>query len=47
MKLGLRALAAATEDKPTPQTVEVGVVEKGKRFRRLDEKELADLLSQI
>ena len=45
--LGLKALAAASEEKLSPSTVEVGVVEKTRRFRRLDEKELDKFISKL
>jgi proteasome alpha subunit len=47
MLLGLKALSGAIEDKPTIDTVEVGVVEKGKSFRRLDGKELSKLIGKL
>jgi len=47
MKLGLRALSAAIEDTPSPESVEVGVVEKGSKFRRLSESEISKMLSKI
>ncbi len=40
MKLGFKALGAAIEDKLAPQTVEVGVVEKDRPFRRLSDEEV-------
>lgn len=47
MMLGLKALGSSVEDKITSSTVEVGVVEKGKRFRRLDEKELDKFIGKL
>lgn len=47
MVLGLKALSSAVEDKPTPQTVEVGVVMLDKPFRRLNEKELEEFIAKI
>ena len=47
MTLGLKALSAAIEDKLNPQTVECGVVETGKAFRRLDEAELGSFIEKI
>lgn len=47
LTLGLKALASAVEEKPTVDTVEVGVVEKGKRFRRLDPKELEKFIGKL
>ena len=45
--LGLKALGAASEDKLSASTVEVGVVEKNRKFRRLDEKELDKFISKL
>ncbi|MFA6710378.1 MAG: archaeal proteasome endopeptidase complex subunit alpha [Candidatus Methanomethylophilaceae archaeon] len=47
MALGLKALSAAIEDKVTVETVEVGVVEKDRAFRRLDDKELAGFIEKL
>jgi proteasome alpha subunit len=47
MALGLKALSAAIEEKLTPQTVEVGKVEKDKTFTRLDDKELEAYISKM
>ncbi len=44
MKLGLRTLEAAIEEEPKAECVEIGVAEEGKRFRRLSEEEIADLM---
>jgi len=44
MKLGLKALEAAIEEKPTPETTEIGVAEEGKKFRRLSEDDISALL---
>ena len=44
MKVGLKALQAAIEEPPKAETVEIGVAEEGKKFRRLPEKEIADLI---
>ncbi len=44
MKLGLKALEAAIEEKPEAETVEIGVAEVGKRFRRLTESEIEALI---
>ncbi len=46
MKLGLKALEAAIEEKPEAGTVEIGVAEVGKKFRRLDEDEIKSLLKE-
>lgn len=46
MKLGLKALEAAIEDKPTPDTVEIGVAVTGEKFRRLSESEVAAFLKK-
>ena len=45
--LGLKALGAASEDKLSASTVEVGVVEKNRKFRRLDEKELEKFIGKL
>ncbi|NLL94652.1 MAG: archaeal proteasome endopeptidase complex subunit alpha [Thermoplasmatales archaeon] len=45
--LGLRALAAATEEGLTPQTLEVAVVDRKKPFKRLAEKELKALIGKL
>ena len=47
MVLGLKALSAAIEDKPTPQTVEAGVVKINEPFRRLGEKELEGFIAKL
>ncbi len=44
MKLGLRTLEAAIEEEPKAECVEIGVAEEGKKFRRLSEEEIADLM---
>ena len=44
MKLGLKTLEAAIEEKPKAECVEIGVAEEGKKFRRLSEEEIADLM---
>ena len=47
MILGLKALSAAIEDKPTPQTVEAGVVKINEPFRRLGEEELEGFIAKL
>ncbi len=47
MLLGLKALTAAVENKPTAQTVEVGVVTTKDPFKRLDEKELSKFIGKL
>ncbi len=44
MKLGLKTLEAAIEEAPKAESVEIGVAEDGKKFRRLSEEEIADLI---
>ena len=44
MKLGLKTLEAAIEEEPKAECVEIGVAEEGKKFRRLSEEEIADLM---
>ncbi len=46
MILGLRALGAAIEDTPKAESVEIGVAEVGKRFRRLSEEEISALIGK-
>ena len=46
MALGLRALGAAIEDKPKAESVEIGVAEVGKKFRRLSEEEISALIEK-
>jgi len=46
MKLGLKALEAAIEEKPSAETTEIGVAEIGKKFRRLSESEVDALLKK-
>lgn len=45
-KLGLKAMAAAVEDKLKAESVEIGVAEIGKKFRRLSESEVSALIGQ-
>ncbi len=46
--LGIKAVAAGMEGKPTVETVEVGVVDvKTKRFRKLSKEELAQYISKL
>lgn len=47
LALGLKALAAATEDELTPSNIEIGVIERGKPFRTLDDKELEEAISKM
>lgn len=46
LKLGLKALESALEEKPVPENVEIAVVETGKKFRRLSTEEISDLLKE-
>lgn len=46
LKLGLKALENALEEKPVPENVEIAVVEAGKKFRRLSTKEISNLLKE-
>jgi len=46
MKLGLKALEAAIDDKLNPECIEIGVAETGKKFRRLNESEIKALLKK-
>ena len=45
-KLGLKALSAAIEEPLSAKSVEIGVVEKDKKFRRLTESEIAKLIGK-
>jgi len=45
-KLGLKALSAAIEEPLSAKSVEIGVVEKDKKFRRLAESEIAKLIGK-
>ncbi len=44
--LGLKALSTAVEDKLKAESVEIGVAEVGKKFRRLTESEVSALIGQ-
>ena len=44
MKLGLKSLAAATEEKLAANNIEIGVIDKSRRFKRLDEKEIGKFI---
>jgi proteasome alpha subunit len=44
IKLGLKALEAAIEEKPSADTIEIGVADVGKKFRRLSEAEIESFL---
>lgn len=46
-KLGLKALSAAIEEKLKADSVEIGVAEVGKKFRRLSEEEVSALISKM
>jgi proteasome alpha subunit len=46
--LGLKALKKATEeDKLNPKAVEIGVVKRGERFRRLEEGEVGTFIDKV
>ena len=45
--LGLKALAAAVEDKPKADSVEIGVAANGQKFRRLSEEEVSELIGKM
>ena len=47
MMLGLKALAAAVEDKPAPGSVEAGVVTLDEPFRKLKAEELNEFISKL
>ena len=46
IKLGLKALETAIEEKPNAETVEIGVADVGKKFRRLSETEIESFLKE-
>ncbi len=46
-KLGLKALSAAIEESLKADSVEIGVAEVGKKFRRLSEGEVSDLIGKL
>ncbi|MFA6642332.1 MAG: archaeal proteasome endopeptidase complex subunit alpha [Methanomethylophilus sp.] len=47
LKLGLNAMAAAIEEKLVPASIEVGLVRKDEKFRRLDENEKAKVIAKL
>lgn len=47
LKLGLKALNSAIEEPLVPSSVEVGIVEKNKKFRRLDDAEIQKILGKL
>ena len=47
MALGLKAMEAAIEDKPKAESIEIGVAEIGKKFRRLSEEEISALIEKM
>ena len=47
MALGLKALETAIEDKPKAESVEIGVAEVGRKFRRLSEEEVSALVDKM
>lgn len=47
LKLGLKALGAAIDDTPSAESVEIGVVEKDKKFRRLSEAEISKVIGKM
>lgn len=46
LKLGLKGLEAGLEGKPDAETLEIAVVETGKKFRRLKVEEISKLLKE-
>ena len=46
-QLGLRALEAAIEEKPKAESVEIGIAEIGKKFRRLSDEEVSALIDKM
>lgn len=47
MVIGLKALNAAIEEEPKAESVEIGVAEIGKKFRRLSEEEVSALIGKL
>lgn len=47
LKLGLKALGTAIDDTPSAESVEIGVVEKDKKFRRLSEAEISKVIGKM
>jgi len=47
LKLGLKALAAAIEETPSADSVEVGVVDINKKFRRLTDSEISKVIGKL
>jgi proteasome alpha subunit len=47
LKLGLKALGTAIEETLVPESVEVGIVEKGKKFRRLSDEEISGIIAKL
>ena len=47
MMLGLKALAAATEEKLLSGNIEIGVIEKNRRFRRIEDKEVDRFVEKL
>ena len=45
--LGLKALGAAIEDTPKTESVEIGVADIGRKFRRLSEEEVSAFISKL
>lgn len=45
--LGLKALMAAVDNKPTPETIEVGVVTTSKPFKRIESKDLEKYIGKL
>lgn len=46
-KLGLKALGTAIEETPSAESVEIGIVETGKKFRRLTDAEITKLIGKM
>lgn len=47
MTLGLKALGAAIDEEPKAESVEIGVAKIGKKFRRLSESEISELIGKL
>lgn len=47
ISIGLKALSSAIDDKLRSESVEIGIAELGKKFRRLSEDSISDLIKKI
>ena len=47
LKLGLKAMKSATEEDPTAESVEIGIAETGKKFRRLSAADVSKVIAKL